>query len=142
LSHKDVGVSWLPLFHDMGLIGLALCPLYFGCRGVFLSAAAFLKRPAVWLQTIARHRGTVSFAPNFAYEMCVRRVKDAELDGLDLSSWRVAGCGAEPIKPGTLGALAAKVAPVGLRATTFVPTCGLAELTLGAPLPPPGRDPP
>src|SRR5439155_1507547 len=65
LSHKDVGVSWLPLFHDMGLIGLALCPLYFGCRGVFLSAAAFLKRPAAWLQTIARHRGTVSLAPDF-----------------------------------------------------------------------------
>ena len=139
LSHKDVGVSWLPLFHDMGLIGLALCPLYFGCRGVFLSAAAFLKRPAVWLQTIARHRGTVSFAPNFAYEMCVRRVKDAELDGLDLSSWRVAGCGAEPIQAATLEAFAAKLARAGFSDTSFVAAYGLAEHTLAVALAPRDR---
>ena len=139
ISHADVGVSWLPLFHDMGLIGLALCPLYFGCRGVFLSAAAFLKRPAVWLQTIARHRGTVSFAPNFAYEMCVRRVKDAELDGLDLSSWRVAGCGAEPIQAATLEAFAAKLARAGFRDTSFVAAYGLAEHTLAVALAPRDR---
>jgi acyl-CoA synthetase (AMP-forming)/AMP-acid ligase II len=140
LSRDCVGVSWLPLFHDMGLIGLALCALYHGNITVLLSPWAFVKRPVAWLRAITRHHGTISFAPNFAYEMCVRRVKDAELDGLDLSSWRVAGCGAEPIQAGTLEAFAAKFAPVGFRATSFVPAYGLAEHTLAATLAPPGRD--
>ena len=135
----DVGVSWLPLFHDMGLIGQALCTMYFNGRTVFLSPMAFLKRPVEWLRTISRHRGTVSFAPNFAYEMCVRRIKDAELDGLDLSSWRVAGCGAEPIQAATLEAFAAKLAPVGFRASSLLPAYGLAEHTLAVSLAPRNR---
>ena len=135
----DVGVSWLPLFHDMGLIGQGLCMVYFGGRAVFLSPMAFLKRPVEWLRAITRHRGTVSFAPNFAYEMCVRRVKDAELDGLDLSSWRVAGCGAEPIQAATLEAFAAKFASVGFRASSFLPAYGLAEHTLAVSLAPRDR---
>jgi len=135
----DVGVSWLPLFHDMGLIGQALCTVYFGSRTVFLSPMAFLKRPVEWLRTITRHRGTVSFAPNFAYAMCIRRVKDAELDGLDLSSWRVAGCGAEPIQAATLEAFAAKFASVGFRASSLLPAYGLAEHTLAVSLAPRGR---
>jgi fatty-acyl-CoA synthase len=130
----DVGVSWLPLFHDMGLIGQAMCAVYFGSRTVFLPPMAFLKRPVEWLRAITRHRGTISFAPNFAYEMCVRRVRDAELDGLDLSSWRVAGCGAEPIQAATLEAFAAKFAPVGFRATSLLPAYGLAEHTLAVSL--------
>ena len=136
---EDVGVSWLPLFHDMGLIGQALCTLYFHGQTVFLSPMAFLKRPVEWLRAISRHRGTVSFAPNFAYEMCVRRVKDAELDGLDLSSWRVAGCGAEPIQAATLEAFAAKFAPVGFRAESLLPAYGLAEHTLAVSLSPRDR---
>ena len=139
LGPQDVGVTWLPLFHDMGLIGQALCSIYFGARAVFLSPMAFLKRPVEWLRAITRHRGTVSFAPNFAYEMCVRRVKDAELAGLDLSSWRVAGCGAEPIQAATLEAFAAKFAPVGFRATSIVPAYGLAEHTLAVSLAPRDR---
>jgi fatty-acyl-CoA synthase len=139
IGPEDTGVSWLPLFHDMGLIGLGLCPLYFGCRVVFLSPAAFLKRPVMWLRAISRHRGTISFAPNFAYEMCVRRVKDAELDGLDLSSLRVAGCGAEPIQAATLEAFTGRFARVGFRATSFVAAYGLAEHTLAVALSPRDR---
>ena len=139
LGPDDVGVSWLPLFHDMGLIGQALCTLYFRGQTVFLSPMAFLKRPVEWLRVISRHRGTVSFAPNFAYEMCLRRVKDSELDGLDLSSWRVAGCGAEPIQAATLEAFAAKFAPVGFRASSLLPAYGLAEHTLAVSLAPPER---
>ena len=139
LGPADTGVSWLPLFHDMGFIGMALCPLYIGCRGVFLSPAEFLKRPVAWLRAITRHRGTISFAPNFAYEMCLRRVKDAELDGLDLSSWRVAGCGAEPIHAGTLEAFAAKFAHAGFRATSLIAAYGLAEHTLSVTLAPRDR---
>jgi fatty-acyl-CoA synthase len=136
---KDVGVSWLPLFHDMGLIGTGLCTVYFGGSAVLLSPATFLKRPGEWLRAITRHRGTVSFAPNFAYEMCVRRVKDAELDGLDLSSWRVAGCGAEPIQAATLEAFAERFAPVGFRASSFVAAYGMAEHTLAVALAPRDR---
>ena len=139
LGPADTGVSWLPLFHDMGLIGMALCPLYVGCRGVFLSPAEFLKRPVAWLRAITRHHGTISFAPNFAYEMCLRRVKDAELDDLDLSSWRIAGCGAEPIHAGTLEAFAAKFAHTGFRATSLVAAYGLAEHTLAVTLAPRDR---
>ena len=136
---KDVGVSWLPLFHDMGLIGTGLCTVYFGGRAVLLSPVTFLKRPVEWLRAITRHRGTVSFAPNFAYEMCVRRVKDAELDGLDLSSWRVAGCGAEPIQAATLEAFAERFAPAGFRASSFVAAYGMAEHTLAVALGPRDR---
>src|SRR6185369_8852707 len=139
LDHTDIGVSWLPLFHDMGLIGVALCSLYVGCRGVFMSPADFLKRPVSWLRAITRYRGTAAFAPNFAYEMCVRRVKDAELDGLDLSSWRVAGCGAEPIQAATLEAFAAKFARTGFRAASLVAAYGLAEHTLAVTLAPRDR---
>jgi len=139
LGPTDVGVSWLPLFHDMGLIGLALCALYVGARAVFLSPAEFLKRPAAWLRAITRYRGTISFAPNFAYEMCLRRVKDSELEGLDLSSWRVAGCGAEPIQAATLEAFASKFAPVGFRASSLVAAYGLAEHTLAVTLAPRDR---
>jgi fatty-acyl-CoA synthase len=133
------GVSWLPLFHDMGLIGHALCPLYHGVDGVFLPAAAFLKRPKAWLDAISRHRGTISFAPAFAYELCVRRVKPADVAGLDLSSWRVAGVGAEPIPPGVLRDFARKFAPAGFRETSFVPAYGLAEHTLAVTLGAGGR---
>jgi fatty-acyl-CoA synthase len=136
---EEVGVSWLPLFHDMGLIGQALCAVYSNSRTVFLSPMAFLKRPVEWLRAITSHRGTVSFAPNFAYEMCVRRIKDAELDGLDLSSWRVAGCGAEPIQAATLEAFAARFAPVGFRAASLLSAYGLAEHTLAVSLAPRDR---
>lgn len=138
-SSDDVGVSWLPLNHDMGLVGMALGALYSKRPCVLLQPQAFVKRPAEWLRAITRHRGTVSFAPNFAFDLCVRRVKD--LEGLDLSSWRVAGCGAEPIHPPTLAAFAEKFAAVGFRGTSFLPCYGLAEHVLAATFPPRGRPP-
>jgi fatty-acyl-CoA synthase len=138
-STKDVGVSWLPLSHDMGLVGLALGALYTGNPCVLMPPQTFVKRPAEWLRAISRYRGTISFAPNFAYDLCLRRVKD--LSGLDLSSWRVAGCGAEPIHVPTLVAFAEKFAAVGFRDTSFLPCYGLAEHVLAATFPPRGRRP-
>jgi fatty-acyl-CoA synthase len=126
----DSGVSWLPLYHDMGLIGFVLGPLYHRNTITFLPPLAFLKRPIRWLETIARHRATISFGPNFAYALCCKRIKDSEFAGLDLSSWRVAGCGAEPIRAGNLEDFARKFAPVGFERTAFMPSYGMAEATL------------
>jgi fatty-acyl-CoA synthase len=128
----DVGVSWLPLFHDMGLIGIVLSSVDQRRPSVLLPPLLFLKRPAAWLRAITRHRGTVSFAPNFAYDLCVRRAGRDVIEGLDLSSWRVAGCGAEPIHPATLEAFAKAFAPAGFRRDAFLPCYGLAEHTLAA----------
>ena len=133
----DVGVSWLPLNHDMGLVGMVLGAVYTKCPCVVMPPQMFVKRPAEWLRAITRHRGTISFAPNFAYDLCVRRVKD--LSGIDLSGWRVAGCGAEPIHPPTLAAFAEKFAPAGFRETSFLTCYGLAEHVLAATFPPRGR---
>jgi fatty-acyl-CoA synthase len=138
-TEADSAVSWLPLYHDMGLVGMALGPLYSGRPGVFLATQAFVKRPADWLRAISRHRATVSFAPSFAYDLCLRRVKDRDLDGLDLSCWRVAGCGAEPIHAAALAAFAARFAPCGFRETSFLPGYGLAEHTVAATFAPRGR---
>jgi acyl-CoA synthetase (AMP-forming)/AMP-acid ligase II len=138
-SESDRGVSWLPLYHDMGLVGMALSALYFARPTSFLPSLTFLKRPIEWLRAIARERGTVSFAPNFAYDLCVRRVSDAALEGLDLSSWRVAGCGAEPIRAETLEAFAARFEKTGFRAASFTACYGLAEHTLAVTISPPGR---
>jgi acyl-CoA synthetase (AMP-forming)/AMP-acid ligase II len=135
----DIAVSWLPLNHDMGLVGMALGAVYEQRLCVLLPPQTFVKRPTEWLRAITRYRGTISFAPNFAYDLCVRRVKD--LSGLDLSAWRVAGCGAEPIHPATLTAFADKFAPVGFRETSFLPSYGLAEHVLAATFPPRGRRP-
>src|SRR5512140_3345848 len=141
LKPTDRGVSWLPLFHDMGLIGMALTVLYGGCWSEFISPLAFLKRPALWLKAITRTRGTISFAPNFAYDLCVRRGQPRDMAGLDLSSWRVAGCGAEPIRAETLARFAAKFADVGFRADAFLPCYGMAEHTLAVTFPPLDRVP-
>lgn len=137
----DLVVSWLPLNHDMGLVGMVFGALYCPCSCVLLPPHAFVKRPSEWLSTITRHRATISFAPNFAYDLCVRRVKDRDMVGLDLSSWRVAGCGAEPIHPPTLAAFAQKFAPAGFRKTSFLPSYGLAEHVLAAAFPARGRPP-
>jgi fatty-acyl-CoA synthase len=127
----DVGVSWLPLFHDMGLIGVVMGVVGTGIPCVLMPPLLFVKRPVEWLRIMTRHRGTLSFGPNFAYELCARRAGD-HLDGLDLSAWRVAGCGAEPIRRASLDVFAQAFAPVGFRATSFLPSYGLAEYTLAA----------
>src|SRR5262249_13106583 len=133
-TSEDVGVSWLPLYHDMGLVGMTLGPLYTSRPGVLLTTQMFVKRPAEWLKAISKYRATVSFAPNFAYDLAVRRVKDRELEGLDLSCWRIAGWGAEPIHAPTLAAFAQRFASVGFRETSFFPCYGLAEHVLAATL--------
>jgi fatty-acyl-CoA synthase len=137
----DSGMSWLPLYHDMGLVGMTLGALYSGRSTVLLPPHAFVKRPITWLRAISQYRSTVSFAPNFAYDLCVRRVKERDLDGVDLSCWRIAGCGAEPIHAPTLSAFARKFAPAGFDPTSFVPSYGLAEHVLAATFPPRGRAP-
>lgn len=126
----DVAVSWLPLYHDMGLIGMLLSSLYAPAEAVLMSPVLFLKRPSAWLDAISTYGGTVSFAPNFAYELCRRRVKTSQLEALHLSRWRVAGCGAEPIRPDTLLQFAEYFAPTGFKATSFLPSYGLAEHSL------------
>ncbi len=137
----DVFVSWLPLYHDMGLIGAWFGTMYHSIPLVLMSPLAFLARPALWLQTITRHQGTMSAAPNFAYELCVRHVSDATIKELDLSRWRLALNGAEPVSPVTLEAFATRFAPCGLRRQAITPVYGLAESSVGLAFPPLERGP-
>ncbi|MFL6196133.1 MAG: amino acid adenylation domain-containing protein [Thermoanaerobaculia bacterium] len=129
-SADSVVLGWLPLHHDMGLIGTVLQPLYTGALCYLMTPGAFLQRPARWLEAISRYRATTSGGPNFAYELCVRKVGEAERESLDLSSWRVAFNGAEPVRAATLRRFAAAFAPSGFRASAFRPCYGLAEATL------------
>lgn len=138
---EDVVVSWLPLYHDMGLIGAWLGALYHGVPAVIMPPLAFLARPARWLEAIHAHRGTLSPAPNFAFDLCVRRIADAELDGLDLSCWRLALNGSEPVSPDTMGRFAARFAARGFRPEAMCPVYGLAEASVGLTVTPPGRGP-
>lgn len=130
LSAADFGVSWLPLHHDMGLIGMALSSLAAGITTAIMSPVLFLKRPTEWLKAIHRFRGTITFAPSFAYDLCLRRVKPADLELLDLSCLRIAGCGAEPVRADTLEAFAKAFAPAGFQPHAFMPCYGMAEHTL------------
>ncbi|HYO12608.1 MAG TPA: amino acid adenylation domain-containing protein, partial [Thermoanaerobaculia bacterium] len=130
MSVSSVVVGWLPLYHDMGLIGNVLQPLYTGARAVLLAPLSFLQRPALWLETIFRYRSTTSGGPNFAYDLCVRKVGEAEKAGLDLSSWTVAFNGAEPVRAETIERFAAAFASCGFRREAFFPCYGLAEATL------------
>jgi amino acid adenylation domain-containing protein len=123
-------VSWLPLYHDMGLVGGVLQPLYLGAEAVLLSPLDFLRRPRLWLEAVSRYRATTSGGPDFGYELCLRKVPPAERAGLDLSSWSVAFNGAEPVRADTLARFAEAFAPCGFRATSFYPCYGLAEATL------------
>ena len=141
LQPGDFGVSWLPLYHDMGLIGSWLTALCFGVPIAILSPLVFLSRPERWLWAIHEHRGTVSAAPNFAYELCARRVDERAIEGLDLSCWRAALNGAEPISPDTLERFASRFEPYGFRAEAFLPVYGLAESSVGLTFPPLGRKP-
>jgi fatty-acyl-CoA synthase len=135
IKPDDVAVSWLPLYHDMGLIGAWFTPLFSGNPVVILSPLAFLSRPERWLRAIDRHRGTMSPAPNFAYELCARKIADKDLEGLDLGSWRAALNGAEPVHAGTLDRFAARFARYGFRREAFLPVYGLAEASLAVAAP-------
>ncbi|HEV2087264.1 MAG TPA: condensation domain-containing protein, partial [Cryptosporangiaceae bacterium] len=124
------GLVWLPPYHDMGLIGGLLQPLYGGFPVTLMSPLHFLEQPMRWLRAIDRFGATVSGGPNFAYDLCVRRCDPDQAARLDLSSWRVAFNGAEPVRPETLGRFAAAFAPSGFRPDAFLPCYGLAEATL------------
>jgi acyl-CoA synthetase (AMP-forming)/AMP-acid ligase II len=123
-------VSWLPLFHDMGLIGPTLQALYSGHRCVLMSPMSFLASPVEWLRTISRFQATTSGGPNFAYDMCARTIQDEDMVGIDLSSWSCAFNGAEPINASVLEAFARRFEPFGFREEAFYPCYGLAEATL------------
>ncbi len=126
-------VSWLPLYHDMGLIGFVFAPVRLAVADVlFISPLLFLKRPSLWLRQLSQRKARVTFAPNFAYGLCATRIRDAELIGVDLSSVAVAGCGAEPIQRATLELFATRFAPYGFRSTALRPCYGLAEHSLAA----------
>lgn len=123
-------VTWMPYFHDYGLVEGLIQPLYTGMPCYIMSPLAFVKRPQRWLEAITKYRATHSQAPNFAYDQCVRRIKPAKRQGLDLSSWRAAGNAAEPINPRVMREFAEAYAPHGFQWTTFAPAYGLAEATL------------
>jgi len=141
LRSDDIGVSWLPLYHDMGLIGAWLMPLYFGLPVVVLSPLAFLSRPARWLRAFHRYRATVGAAPNFAYELAAAKISDEDIQDLDLGSWRAALNGAEPVLPATLDRFATRFARCGFRLEALLPVYGLAEASLAVTIPPVGRGP-
>jgi acyl-CoA synthetase (AMP-forming)/AMP-acid ligase II len=131
-------VNWLPIFHDMGLVGGVLQPLFLGIPCVMMSPLAFLQKPVRWLRAIADHRATTSGAPNFAYALCARNIRPEQLDGLDLTSWSVAFCGAEPVRGDVLSRFAEALAPTGFRREALYPCYGLAEVTLFVTGGPPG----
>ncbi len=141
IKANDVFVSWLPLYHDMGLIGAWLGSLYFAIPLVLMSPLSFLAHPQRWLWAIHQHGGTLSAAPNFAYELCASRITDSALQGLQLNTWRMAFNGAEPVSPHTLRHFQQRFAPYGLHADCMTPVYGLAEAAVGLAFPPPGRGP-
>ena len=130
ITRSQSGVFWLPSFHDMGLIGGILVPLYGGKFNVLMSPVAFLQKPLRWLQAISKYRATISGGPNFAYELCVRKTTPEQRATLDLSSWSLAFNGAEPVRAETIDAFCEAFAPCGFRREAFYPCYGLAESTL------------
>lgn len=137
----DIGVSWLPLYHDMGLIGSWLFCLYYAVPITVLSPLAFLTRPERWLWALSDSKGTLCPAPNFAYELCSRKIPDSAIEGLDLSAWRVAINAGEAVHPETLAHFAERFRPYGFRPESYVPCYGLAESTVALAFPPIDRPP-
>ena len=135
---QDVFVSWLPLYHDLGLIGANFASLVLGFPTVLMSPLAFLSRPASWMRAIHRHRGTMSGGPNFSFELCLRRITDEDMEGIDLSSWRFAFNAAEPVSPDTIIEFEKRFAKYGLRKNCLSPSYGLAESTVGVAITVPG----
>jgi fatty-acyl-CoA synthase len=129
-SSVDKGVSWLPLYHDMGLIGFVVGPLFTNVPCVFMPTASFVRAPRLWLDKLHEHRGTITYAPNFAYALVAKRLKEKDVEGLDLSCVRVAGCGAEPIQAKALRDFAQRLAGARFDPRAFVPSYGMAEATL------------
>src|SRR6185369_16776403 len=137
-SDADVFVSWLPLYHDLGLIGANFASLVLGFPTVLMSPLAFLSRPSSWLRAIHRHRGTLSGGPNFSFELCLRRIPDEDMEGIDLSSWRFAFNAAEPVSPDTIVDFEARFGKYGLPKNCLSPSYGLAESSVGVAITVPG----
>lgn len=129
-DNHSVGISWLPTYHDMGLVGGILVPMYIGRPVVLMSPMAFLQKPIRWFKTISRYRGTTSGGPNFAYQLCVDKIVEDELQGIDLSSWATAFNGAEPVRAATLQQFVRKFRSADFNPNAFLPCYGMAETTL------------
>jgi fatty-acyl-CoA synthase len=138
LTGADRCVSWLPLYHDMGLVGCCLTPVMTQVTVDYIATTAFARRPLTWLKVLTERRGTISFAPTFGYELCVRRAATVDISSFDLSSWRVAGVGGEMIRARALQEFAERFTPAGFRSTAFLPSYGLAEATLAVTFAAPG----
>lgn len=138
---SDVFVSWLPLYHDMGLIGAWFGSLYYGCQLVIMSPLSFLAHPESWLWAIHRHRGTLSASPNFGYEFCLKKIDTRDIEGLDLRSWRLAFNGAEPVSSETIKRFTERFGKYGFRPEAMTPVYGLAESSVGLAFPGPGEAP-
>ncbi len=141
VTPDDVFVSWLPLYHDMGLIGALLGSMYFAMLLVVMSPLSFLSRPKRWLWAIHQYRGTISAAPNFGYEFCLLRLEDEAIEGLDLSSWRLAFNGAEPVSPDSIERFNRRFLSLGFKPEAIQPVYGLAESSVGLAFPPLHRNP-
>lgn len=141
IEREDVVVSWLPLYHDMGLIGKAFGCLYYGMPLVLMGPEQFLARPSRWLHHISRYRAQLSAAPNFGFAICSKKIPDEELEGLDLSSWRVALNGSEPVLPETIREFCSRFGDYGFRSEAMFPAYGLAENSVAVTFPPVGREP-
>jgi fatty-acyl-CoA synthase len=139
IAEEDIALSWLPLYHDMGLIGFVLAPLWYHLQTVYLPTLDFVKHPTLWMEAMHRYRASLSFAPNFAYALATRRTSDKKLAKLDLSCVKVLGCGAEPNHAGTLNAFLERFAPAGLDPSVLLPCYGMAEATLAMTFNPLGR---
>ena len=138
LGPGDRCTSWLPLYHDMGLVGCCLTPVMAQITVDYLPSTAFARRPLLWLKLLSDHGGTISFGPTFGFELCTRRAQSAMPEGLDLRSWRVAGIGGEMIRANVLAEFAERFAPLGFDAKAFLPSYGLAEATLAVTFAPRG----
>ncbi len=139
LNEHDRFCSWLPLYHDMGLVGKLIVPMVSQASIDYLGTREFAMRPRLWLRLLSENRSTISFAPPFGYELTTRRLRDGDAEGLDLSAWRVAGCGADMIRPETLERFAQAVAPAGFDPGALVPSYGMAEVSLAVSFTPPGN---
>lgn len=130
VSKSDITVNWLPMYHNLGLIGCILQPFFVSVTSYLMSPQTFLQNPLIWLQAITHYKATISGAPNFAFDLCVHRIPPEKREGLDLSSWELAFSGGEPVRPETLDRFAAAFGPYGFRRKAFYPCYGLAESTL------------
>ncbi|MHC4831141.1 MAG: AMP-binding protein, partial [Planctomycetota bacterium] len=141
LGPDDVICSWLPLYHDMGLIGSWMTAMLFRTPIVLMSPLQFLSRPERWLWAFHNYKGTIAPAPNFAYEMCVRKIQDDQIVGLDLSSWTKAMNGSEPVRKETVDRFCERFGPYGFQRSSMMPVYGMAECSVALAFPPVGREP-